>query len=57
MNFIKCTDEKTKEMLIKQGFKFVGTETIKGEKVYLFTNPKNLQMSNKNVFQSNRLHF
>ncbi|MGU8678908.1 hypothetical protein ACV3Q3_12190 [Clostridium perfringens] len=57
MNFIKCTDEKTKEMLIKQGFKFVGTETIKGEKVYLFTNPKNLKMSNKNVFQSNRLHF
>lgn len=57
MNFIKCTDEKTKELLIQQGFKFMGTEMIKNKKMYLFTNSRDLKMSNKNVFQSNRLHF
>ena len=57
MKFIKCSDQKTKELLIQQGFKLVGTECINDRKIYLFTNPKEIRLTNKNIFQSNKLYF
>lgn len=57
MEILRCMDESTKNELIKQGFKLMGIENVCGNKVFLFSNPMNLKMSNKNVFKSNKLHF
>lgn len=57
MNFIKCSDEKTKQQLLQQGFKLMGTECIKNKKVYLFINSKEVNLTNKNVIESNKLFF
>lgn len=58
MRFIKCKDEITKNMLIKSGFKFVGTETINGEKVYILTNPLDLKEPDDcNIIKSNKMYF
>lgn len=58
--FIRCTDEKTRNELIKMGFKLMGEECNGSKKTYIFNNMKDSSKyvnTNINVMASNRLYF
>lgn len=42
MNLIYCRDEKSKDKLIKEGFKFINEQIIDGKQTWVFENSKNI---------------
>ena len=57
MDFIKCFDKKTKDKLINQGFKLLGTELINNKNMYIFSTKSMNLNKNKNLFSSDKLYF
>lgn len=56
--FLYCTDNETKEKLIKGGFKFVSTRMVSGKPIYIFENNKNKKFSKEDrVYMTNKLRF
>lgn len=58
--FIYCIDEKTKDNLILDGFKFIQEEQTNGQTVWIFENRNNFNYSaydKTKLLFSNRLNF
>lgn len=56
--FVYCFENKTKEKLIKNGYKYISDKIIDGKVAYIFENNNKLTFfNNDKVFTTNKLYF